>query len=34
MMLAKALGVTLNLKTTDIMAGEARTPEFLKVFTN
>jgi len=31
MMVAKALGVTLNLKETNIMAGENKTPEFLKM---
>lgn len=31
MMGAKALGVPLNLKVTDIMAGANRTPEYLKV---
>jgi len=30
-MAAKAVGVTLNLKPTDIMKGENRTPEFLKM---
>lgn len=28
---AKALGLDLNLKLTDLMAGEQLTPEFLKV---
>jgi len=31
MMVAKALGVTLNLKSVDLMGGETRTPEFLKM---
>jgi len=31
LMAAKAVGVTLNLKSTDIMAGANRTPEFLKM---
>lgn len=31
MMLAKTLGIELNLKKTDLFAGEHLTPEFLKV---
>lgn len=31
LMLAKALGVQLNLKEVNIPAGDTRTPEFLKV---
>jgi len=31
MLLAKAIGLELNLKVTDIMAGETRTPEFIKM---
>lgn len=30
-MTAKAIGVDLNLKLTNLMAGEHLTPEFLKV---
>jgi len=30
-MVAKAVGVNLNLKHTDIMAGDNRTPEFIKM---
>jgi glutathione S-transferase len=30
-MTAKAVGVELNLKKTNLMAGEHMTPEFLKV---
>lgn len=29
---AEALGIELNLKTINLMAGEQLTPEFLKVF--
>lgn len=31
LMTAKAVGVELNLKLTNLMAGEHLTPEFLKV---
>lgn len=31
MMAAEAVGVTLNKKMTNLMAGEHMTPEFLKV---
>lgn len=31
-MTAKAVGVDLNLKLTNLMAGEHLTPEYLKVF--
>jgi len=31
MLVAKALGIELNLKPTDLSKGENKTPEFLKV---
>lgn len=31
MMMARAVGVNLNLKTINILAGENLTPEYLKV---
>lgn len=31
---AKAVGVDLNLKYTDLMKGDQMTPEFLKVMSN
>lgn len=32
LLLAKALGLEMNLKTVNLMAGEQLTPEFLKVY--
>ena len=34
MMAAKAVGVELNLKLTDLMKGEHMTPEYIKVHTS
>jgi len=34
MLAAKTIGVQLNLKPTNIMAGEQMTPEYLKVIHN